>query len=74
MTIVISGIPIDIHKKRISRICIFRSKPPEGHVVISAPASIDDKAIEIYARTNLIWIKNRLKSFNIRQEALNVSM
>ena len=51
MTIVISGIPIDIHKKNIKNMHL-QVKPPEGHVVISAPASIDDKAIEIYARTN----------------------
>lgn len=73
MTIMISGIPIDIHKKNIKNMHL-QVKPPDGHVVISAPSSIDDKVIEIYARTNLIWIKNRLKSFNIRQEALNVSM
>ena len=48
MTIVISGIPIDIHKKNIKNMHL-QVKPPEGHVVISAPASIDDKAIEIYA-------------------------
>ena len=46
MTIMISGIPIDIHKKNIKNMHL-QVKPPEGHVVISAPASIDDKAIEI---------------------------
>ena len=62
MTIVISGIPIDIHKKNIKNMHL-QVKPPEGHVVISAPASIDDKAIEIYARTNLIWIKKQIEKF-----------
>ena len=62
MTIMISGIPIDIHKKNIKNMHL-QVKPPEGHVVISAPASIDDKAIEIYARTNLIWIKKQIEKF-----------
>ena len=62
MTIVISGIPIDIHKKNIKNMHL-QVKPPDGHVVISAPASIDDKAIEIYARTNLIWIKKQIEKF-----------
>ena len=62
MTIVISGIPIDIHKKNIKNMHL-QVKPPEGHVVISAPASIDDKAIEICARTNLIWIKKQIEKF-----------
>ena len=60
MTIVISGIPIDIQKKNIKNMHL-QVKPPDGHVVISAPASIDDKAIEIYARTNLIWIKKQIE-------------
>lgn len=52
MRIVISGIPIDIQKKNIKNMHL-QIKPPDGHVVISAPLSMDDKAIEVYARTNL---------------------
>ena len=52
MQIVISGIPIDIHKKNIKNMHL-QIKPPNGQVVISAPLSMDDKAIEVYARTNL---------------------
>ena len=62
MTIMISGIPIDIHKKNIKNMHL-QVKPPDGHVVISAPSSIDDKVIEIYARTNLIWIKKQIEKF-----------
>ena len=58
----ISGIPIDIHKKNIKNMHL-QVKPPDGHVVISAPSSIDDKVIEIYARTNLIWIKKQIEKF-----------
>ena len=46
MTIMISRISIDIHKKKIH----LRVKPPDGHVVISVPESIGDKVIEIYEK------------------------
>ena len=47
MRIVISGIPIDVQKKNIKNMHL-QVKPPDGHVVISAPLSVDDKAIEAY--------------------------
>ena len=62
MRIVISGIPIDIQKKNIKNMHL-QIKPPDGHVVISAPSSMDDKAIEVYARTNLSWIKKQIEKF-----------
>ena len=62
MQIVISGIPIDIHKKNIKNMHL-QIKPPNGQVVISAPLSMDDKAIEVYARTNLGWIKKQIEKF-----------
>ena len=62
MQIVISGIPIDIHKKNIKNMNL-QIKPPNGQVVISAPLSMDDKAIEVYARTNLGWIKKQIEKF-----------
>lgn len=62
MRIVISGIPIDIQKKNIKNMHL-QVKPPDGHVVISAPSSMDDKAIEVYARTNLSWIKKQIEKF-----------
>lgn len=40
MRIVISGIPIDIQKKNIKNMHL-QIKPPDGHVVISAPLSMD---------------------------------
>lgn len=62
MRIVISGIPIDIQKKNIKNMHL-QIKPPDGHVVISAPLSMDDKAIEVYARANLSWIKKQIEKF-----------
>ena len=62
MQIVISGIPIDIQKKNIKNMHLY-VKPPDGHVIISAPVTMDDKAIEVYARTNLSWVKKQIKRF-----------
>ena len=52
MRLVVSGIPIEVQKKNIKNMHL-QVKPPDGHVVISAPLSMNDKAIEMYARTNL---------------------
>lgn len=62
MQIVISGIPIDVQKKNIKNMHLY-VKPPDGHVIISAPETMDDKAIEVYARTNLSWVKKQIKRF-----------
>ena len=62
MQIVVSGIYIDVQKKSIKNMHLY-VKPPDGHVIISAPQTMDDKAIEIYARTNLSWIKKQIQQF-----------
>ena len=62
MRIVISEIPIEVQKKSIKNMHL-QVKPPDGHVVISAPLDMPDKAIEIYARTNLSWIKSSIQKF-----------
>lgn len=62
MRIVISGIPVDIQKKHIKNMYLH-VKPPDGHVVISAPLSMDYTAIEAYARTNLSWIQKQMEQF-----------
>ena len=41
MRIVISGIPIDVQKKNIKNMHL-QVKPPDGHVVISAPLSVGE--------------------------------
>lgn len=68
MRIVISGIPIDVNKKNIKNMHL-QVKPPDGHVVISAPLSIDDKAIEAYARTQLGFIKRSISKFQEQPRA-----
>ncbi|MBW7571251.1 YgjP-like metallopeptidase domain-containing protein [Caproiciproducens faecalis] len=62
MQIVISGIPINVQKKNIKNMHLY-VKPPDGHVIISAPLTMDDKAIEVYARTNVSWIKKQIRKF-----------
>lgn len=62
MRIEISGISIEVQKKSIKNMHL-QVKPPDGHVVISAPSDMPDKAIEIYARTNLSWVKAQIKKF-----------
>ena len=68
MRIVISGIPIDVQKKNIKNMHL-QVKPPDGHVVISAPLSVDDKAIEAYARTQLGFIKKSIGKFQDQPRA-----
>lgn len=62
MRIEVSGIPIEVQKKTIKNMHL-QVKPPDGHVVISAPSDLSDKAIEIYARTNLSWVRAQIKKF-----------
>lgn len=68
MRIVISGIPIDVQKKDIKNMHL-QVKPPNGHVVISAPLSVDDKAIAAYARTQLGFIKRSITQFEEQPRA-----
>ncbi len=68
MRIVISEIPIDVQKKNIKNIHL-QVKPPDGHVVISAPLSVDDKAIEAYARIQIGFIKRSAAKFQDQARA-----
>ena len=68
MRIVISGIPIDVQKKNIKNMHL-QVKPPDGHVVISSPLSVGDKAIEAYARTQLGFIKRAIAQFQDQPRA-----
>lgn len=62
MGIVVSGIPVAVRKKDIKNmhLCV---KPPDGHVVISAPLTVDDGAVEAYARANAGWIKKQVRAY-----------
>lgn len=62
MQIVVSGIPVDVQKKDIKNMHLV-VKPPDGHVVLSAPKSIADKALEAYIHTNIRWVKNQIGEY-----------
>lgn len=62
MRLVVSGIPVEVQKKNIKNMHL-QVKPPDGHVVVSAPLSMNDKAIEMYVRTNLNWVKKQMERF-----------
>jgi len=57
-----SGISIEVQKKAIKNLHLY-VKPPHGNVVISAPLTMNDKAIEMFARTNLSWIKKQISKY-----------
>lgn len=68
MLLVISGITVDVQKKRIKNMHL-QVKPPDGHVVVSSPLSVDDKAIEAYVRTHLGFIKKSISQFQEQPRA-----
>lgn len=62
MQIILAGINIDVQKKKIKNLHLY-VKPPFGSVHISAPFLMTDKSIELFARTNLGWIKKQVNKF-----------
>lgn len=59
----ISGIPIEVYKKNIKNMHLY-VKPPDGHVTVSAPLSMNDVAIERFVRTKTGWIKKQVAKFD----------
>lgn len=60
MQIILSGIPIEIRKKKIKNLYIH-VKPPDGDVAISAPMQMGDGEIEEFARNRLDWIRAKVE-------------
>jgi predicted metal-dependent hydrolase len=63
MALVISGIPVDVYKKSIKNMHLY-VKPPNGKVMVSAPLSMSDEAIERFVRTKVSWIKRQVSKFD----------
>ena len=63
MTLNISGIPIEVCKKNIKNMHLY-VKPPNGNVMVSAPLSMSDEAIERFVRTKVSWIKRQVEKFD----------
>lgn len=59
----ISGISIEVCKKRIKNMHLY-VKPPNGHVTVSAPLSMSDAVIERFVRTRASWIKRQVAKFD----------
>ena len=63
MVLDISGIPIEVCKKKIKNMHLY-VKPPNGKVTVSAPLSMSDEAIERFVRTKASWIKWQVGKFD----------
>jgi predicted metal-dependent hydrolase len=62
MALTISGIRVDVCKKDIKNMHLY-VKPPDGKVMVSAPLSMSNEAIERFARTKISWIKKQINRF-----------
>ena len=58
----ISGIDIEIIKKNIKNLHLS-VLPPDGKVRVSAPLSISEEAIELFAISKIGWIKKQIEEF-----------
>ncbi|KQO18071.1 M48 family metallopeptidase [Paenibacillus sp. Leaf72] len=63
MMLIISGMPIEVCKKNIKNMHLY-VKPPNGNVMVSAPLSMSDEAIERFVRTKISWIKMQVSNFD----------
>ena len=66
MHIEISGIKVEILKKKIKNMHLY-VKPPEGHVEVSAPLHMSDESIALFLRTKLGWIRKQQERFNAQE-------
>ncbi len=63
MSLLVSGIAIEVCKKRIKNMHLY-VKPPHGRVTVSAPLAMSDAAIQRFVRTKLGWIKRQMGKFD----------
>jgi predicted metal-dependent hydrolase len=52
-----------VYKKDIKNMHLY-VKPPNGYVMVSAPLSMSDEAIERFIRTKVSWIKKQVEKFD----------
>ena len=64
----ISGISVEVQKKNIKHAHLY-VKPPDGHVTVSAPLAMKDKAIELFVRANIAWLKTQIRRFQEQPRA-----
>jgi predicted metal-dependent hydrolase len=63
MSLIISGISIEVCKKSIKNMHLY-VKPPNGKVSVSAPLNMSDEAIERFVRTKFNWIRQQRAKFD----------
>lgn len=63
MEIEVTGIKITVVKKCIKNLHLY-VKPPDGHVEISAPNTMSDESISLFARTKIGWIRKQQEKFD----------
>lgn len=64
----VAGIPVAVQRKNIKNAHLY-VKPPDGHVSVSAPLAMKDKAVELFIRTNIDWIKKQIRRFHEQPRA-----
>lgn len=62
MQIQVAEVAIEVQKKKIKNMHL-RVKPPWGRVVISAPLRVPNRTIELFARSNLPWVRRQIEKF-----------
>lgn len=60
--LIISGIEIEVHKKKIKNLHLS-VLPPQGRVRVSAPQSMNDEAIRLFVTTKIPWIRKQQEKF-----------
>lgn len=55
----VAGIPIEVRRKRIKNLHLY-VKPPDGHVLVTAPLSMSDATIERFVRTKADWLQKHV--------------
>ena len=65
MQIQVAEVAIEVQKKNIKNMHL-RVKPPWGRVVISAPLRVPNRTIELFARSNLPWVRRQIEKFRTR--------
>jgi predicted metal-dependent hydrolase len=55
----IAGIPVEVRRKRIKHLHLY-VKPPDGHVLLTAPLRMSDAEIERFAQTKAGWLQKHV--------------
>ena len=58
----IAGIPVAVQRKRIKHLHLY-VKPPDGHVLVTAPLAMSDAAIEQFVSSKADWLQTHVARF-----------